>query len=119
MVSMLVCTQATPSVFVSQHKASPVCSCAPLFCMMMHVTTYLKGLLIFASSLRHSSMMDEHHELTRAALYSELARVLFIATLTISLTCSLTNSFSPSSSMAASPDFESRGEPTRRDERLF
>merc|ERR1719473_2177167 len=91
MVSTPDCTQATPSVFVSQKRARPVCIGAPFFCMMVHVTTYLNGLLSFASSFRQSSMIWAHHAFTLSLLYAELPRFFVMAPLTISLTCSLTN----------------------------
>ena len=40
MVSVPTCTHEVPSVFVSQCSVSAVCNGAPLFCMMMQVTTF-------------------------------------------------------------------------------
>jgi hypothetical protein len=49
----------SPSDFVSQKHVLAVCSPAPFFCMMMHVTTYLKGLFAAWSSFRTASTIDE------------------------------------------------------------
>merc|ERR1719382_1023101 len=66
---------------------------------MTHVTTYLNGFSNLARSFRQSSMMLVHQVFTLSLLYCALPKFLVIAFFTMSFTCSLTNSFSPSSSM--------------------
>merc|ERR1719333_1336482 len=94
-VSLPTCMQHRPSVLVSQNAVAAVCMGEPFFCMMTHVTTYLKGFCCFASSFRQSSMICDVQPDTLSLVYVWLLRALWIACLAISWTCSVTNSFSP------------------------
>jgi len=47
-----------------------VCRPAPFFCMIMHVTTYLKGLLAACSDFRTDSTMADVQSCTRLAVYT-------------------------------------------------
>ena len=61
-------TLQLPSLRVSQKQVLAVCSPAPFFCMMIHVTTYLNGLLAAWSDLRTDSTMADVQSCTRLAV---------------------------------------------------
>ena len=54
-------TVQDPSVPLSQKQDEAVWSPAPFFCMMLHVTMYLKGLLSLVRWLRQCSTTFEVH----------------------------------------------------------
>ena len=73
MACMVVLSHLTlqlPSVRVSQKHVDAVCRPAPFFCMMMHVTTYLNGLLAACRLFSTLSTMADVQSCTRLAVYT-------------------------------------------------